>query len=76
MVTYAVEPLDNAVGVFSSSLYVPITGVSDSGVYICTAFNSAGTSFTEILVDLSPQGKKSNCHSNLQHTCATTCCYY
>ena len=61
MITYALEPLHNAVGVFSDTLYVPITGVSDSGVYICTAFNSAGTSFTELLVDLSPQGKMSSC---------------
>ena len=34
------------VGIFSSTLYVPITGVSDSIVYICTVINSAGTSFT------------------------------
>ena len=58
MITYAPEPLTNAVGVFSSTLYVPIAGVSDSGVYICTAFNSDGTSFAETLVDLSPEGMR------------------
>ena len=57
-VTDAVEPLTNAAGLFSSTLYVPITGVSDSGIYACIIFNSAGTSITETLVNLSPEGKK------------------
>lgn len=57
MITYDVEFLTNAVGMSSSTLYVPITGVADSGVYICTVFNSAGTEFEEFLVDLSPEGK-------------------
>lgn len=57
MITYDTEPLTNAAGMFSSTLYVPITGIADSGVYICTAFNSAGTSIMEFLVDLTPEGK-------------------
>ena len=50
------ELMTNAAGVYSSTLYVPITGVVDGGIYVCTAFNSGGSSFQEILVDLSPEG--------------------
>lgn len=57
MITYDTELLTNAAGMFTSTLYVPITGIADSGVYICTVFNSAGTEFMETLVDLTPEGK-------------------
>lgn len=57
MITFDTELLTNAVGTFTSTLYVPITGIADSGVYVCTVFNSAGTDFGEILVDLTPEGK-------------------
>ena len=57
LITFDPELLTNSVGVFSSTLYVPITGAADSGVYICIAFNSGGTSFMEFLVELVPEGK-------------------
>ena len=52
------ELMTNAGGVHSSTLYVPITGVVDGGVYTCTAFNSGGSSYLEMLVDLSPEGEQ------------------
>lgn len=71
MITYDIEPLTNAMGEFSSTLYVPITGVEDSGVYICIAYNVGGVSVGEILIDLTPEGEKHN--YNQTNTC--TCMY-
>ena len=57
-VSFDLEPLTNAAGIYSSTLYVPITGVTDSGLYACIVVNSGGTTLAEIEVDLSLEGKK------------------
>ena len=57
MTTSEPQLLTNAIGVYSSTLYVPITGATDSGVYRCTVFNSNGTAYAETNVDLILEGK-------------------